>query len=112
MLTFTPLILCPFLLVHFSCKCLVHFRLALTITDSNEKICIYTGDRKAKNGVFVFTDMLDEESCWYNQDGTPSESADREIIDRCGGGYQYGFDIVAKNFDAFLNISYLENCEQ
>lgn len=31
MLTFTPLILCPFLLVHFSCKCLVHFRLALTL---------------------------------------------------------------------------------
>lgn len=86
--------------------------LEIGITDSNEKICIYTGDRKAKNGVFVFTDMLDEESCWYNQDGTPSESADREIIDRCGGGYQYGFDIVAKNFDAFLNISYLENCEQ
>ena len=80
--------------------------LEIGITDSNEKICIYTGDRKAKNGVFVFTDMLDEESCWYNQDGTPAESADREIIDRCGGGYQYGFELVAKNFETFLNISY------
>lgn len=85
----------------FSCDFLTketdHF-LEIGATNGDEKICIYTGNGNLNGNIHLFGLIDIAESYSYDADGNEDEYHQDDV---------YGFMHIAKSFDDFFNMAYI-----
>jgi hypothetical protein len=73
--------------------------LEIGIDSADEQLCICTKDGEYNGSIYLYGWINFAESYSYDADGNEAEYQQRDV---------YGFTLVAKNFEDFFNMAYIE----